>query len=480
MAGLFGSLSSSVMALNAHSRSVEIAGKNLANVSNPNYARQRVIYGDRGTVITPEGAESLGLEALGVQQLRDVLLDRQVVRETALSAYYQAQQNAYERAQAGLGQNVASAGSTAGATNSSTDTGIAAALDDFFNAFQGFASNPTDIGQRQSLLQTTSILTDRVQLADSRLTEVQSDLHAQVTSDVAETNRLLQTIADLNGQIAQIELNRPGAAVDLRDQRQSALEQLAAKFSFESVEQSDGQVQVFSRDGVGAPVVLVDQKKVTGAITFDTSTTPATIKGGVAGTVLALSSGSIAGSLDARTGPIQDLRDQLNQLVSQLVTSVNAAYRAGGGTSDFFDPTAAGLTAAGFQLDGTVTAANLRASNGTSAGDNTVALAIAQLANQKFSTTTATPDLIDGTFGTFFSGAVSGLGQVVAGAAARSGDQTRIEQLVRSQRDAVSGVSLDEEMANLMKYQRAFQASSRVFQTIDNLLDVVVNQMGSR
>ena len=66
---------------------------------------------------------------------------------------------------------------------------------------------------------------------------------------------------------------------------------------------------------------------------------------------------------------------------------------------------------------------------------------------------------------------MSGLGQAVAGATSRVNDQGRIEQLVRSQRDAVSGVSLDEEMANLMKYQRAFQASSRVFQTIDNLLE---------
>ena len=57
-------------------------------------------------------------------------------------------------------------------------------------------------------------------------------------------------------------------------------------------------------------------------------------------------------------------------------------------------------------------------------------------------------------------------------------DQGRIEQLVRSQRDAVSGVSLDEEMANLMKYQRAFQASSRVFQVIDNLLENIVSEMG--
>jgi flagellar hook-associated protein 1 len=61
VAGLYASLNSTVMSLNAHSRALETTGKNLANVNNPAYARQRIIYGDRGTVVTPDGAESLGM-----------------------------------------------------------------------------------------------------------------------------------------------------------------------------------------------------------------------------------------------------------------------------------------------------------------------------------------------------------------------------------------------------------------------------------
>jgi len=144
-------------------------------------------------------------------------------------------------------------------------------------------------------------------------------------------------------------------------------------------------------------------------------------------------------------------------------------------TGDFFN--ASGTTAATISLATGMTSSSLKASLGTAAGDNTVALAIAQLATKKFSTTGTPADIIDGSFGAFFSGAVSGLGQAVAGASSRATDQNSIEQLVRSQRDAVSGVSLDEEMADLMKYQRAFQASSRVFQTIDDLLEVVT-QLG--
>jgi flagellar hook-associated protein 1 FlgK len=215
---------------------------------------------------------------------------------------------------------------------------------------------------------------------------------------------------------------------------------------------------------------------VEGALAFDTSTNPPTLSGGASATALSLNSGSIQGSISARTEAIQTLRDQLDLLAEQLVTSVNEIYNPTGTTGDFFD--ASGTTAGTIQLASGLTPLNLKASDGGAAGDNIVALGIAQLASRKFSTSGTPADLIDGSFGTFFSGAVSGLGQAVAGATARVNDQSRIEQLVRSQRDAVSGVSLDEEMADLMKYQRAFQASSRVFQTIDDLLEVVVNELG--
>lgn len=475
MSGLFSSLNSTVSALSAHSRGVETSGKNLANVNNPSYARQRIIYGDRGTINTPTGAQSMGLEAMGVEQLRDALLDRQVGREISQTAYYQAQQSAFQRAQAGLGQDVASAGAAAGASSTTQDTGIAAALDELFNGFQSFAANPTDTGQRQGLLQNASILIDRLHLADTRLSQVQSDLDYQATTDVAETNQLLQTVDDLNTQISRFEINLAGSATDLRDQRQAALEKLAAKLPITVVETA-GKVEISSVDGSGNPIVLLDATGLQGAVSFDGAANPPTISGGTPSTILALTSGSMQGSIGARAGAIQTLRDQLDSLSRQLVTSVNALYNPGGASTDFF--TATGVTAATIGLQSGLTSSTLRASNTGIAGDNTVALAIAGLASNKFSTSAATPDFIDGTFHAFFSGAVSGLGQAVSGATARANDQSRIEQLVRGQRDAVSGVSLDEEMADLMKYQRAFQASSRVFQTIDSLLDVVVNQMG--
>jgi flagellar hook-associated protein 1 FlgK len=162
-------------------------------------------------------------------------------------------------------------------------------------------------------------------------------------------------------------------------------------------------------------------------------------------------------------------------LAAQLVGSVNSAYNPSGTTDDFFD--SSGTTAATIQLAGGLTATNLKASDGGAAGDNTTALAVANLANHTFST--AGGDLIDGTFGQHYSSAVTDLGQSLSGVNSRVDDEASIEKLVRAQRDAVSGVSLDEETSDLMKYQRAFQASSRVIQTIDSMLDTVINRLNA-
>lgn len=466
MSGLISSLNQSVLALTAQSRGVETAGRNLANVNNPDYARQRVVFGDRGTILTTQGAQSLGLEAKSTQQLRDALLDRQLAREMARTASLDAQSSAYAKAQAALGESIDS--TQAADDVAASGQGLSAAVTEFFNAFQAFAARPTDLGERQNLVQRSDILAERFRLTDSRLSQIQDDLGSQITADVEDANRLLQTIADLNGQIGRFEINAPGSAADLRDQRQAAIEKLAAKIGAETAPHATeaGQVDVFVRDASGVPVNLVSLATVPAPLSYD----GVQILAGAA--PVALSSGSIHGHFAARDGAVQTLRDQLDAFASQLATAVNAAYNPTGATGDFFalDPAA---PAGALALAPGLTPSTLKASDGGPAADNTLALAVSALANKKFST--ASGDFIDGTFAQYYGGVVSGLGREVAGAEGRLQDQSNIEDLVRASRQSVSGVSLDEEMTDLMKYQRAFQASSRVINIIDQLLDTVVN-----
>lgn len=472
MSGLFGELANSVKALTAASRSVELTGRNLANVNNPDYARQRVVYGNRGSVQTDLGVQSLGIEAVGIEQLRDSLLDAQVVREASLLSSYTAEQAAYQNAQADLGQSVDRSGATSTTGSAGSTNGIGQALSDFFNAFQSFAASPTDVGERQALVQKASVLTDGLNGADQRLTQLQSDLTTQATSDTTDINTLLSNIAELNGQIGRSEINQPGAAVDLRDQRQALVEKLATKMSIETATDPSfpGEIQVYARDASNNPVQLINLSSTTGPVTLSGST----VSAGTPATVLALKGGSLNGTLTARDGAITTLRANLNNLTKQLVTAVNATYNPTGTTGNFF--AAGGLTAGTIATDSTLTATNLKASDGGAAGDSTIAQAVANLATQSFTTPASS---INGTFSQFFSKTVTDLGQTLSTTNSHVTSQSSIATLVKSQRNSVSGVSLDEEMSDMIKYQRAFQASSRVIQVIDELLDTVVNRLGA-
>ena len=98
---------------------------------------------------------------------------------------------------------------------------------------------------------------------------------------------------------------------------------------------------------------------------------------------------------------------------------------------------------------------------------------MSEVAQKQFSTSRG--DLVNGTIGGFYNQIVSGFGAKIAGVDSKLTDQKLVQGMVTQQRDAVSGVSMDEEVADLMKFQRAYQASSRVIGVIDTMLDSLIN-----
>ncbi len=463
MSGLFGSLNSGVQALNAQAKALEVTGKNLANVNNPDYARQRVVFGDRGTVLTPQGPQSLGLEAMAVNSVRDRLMDAQVVREASMSSALRAESWALQQAQAVLGEGIDRSGAGA--------PGISDSLNNLFSAFSSVANDPTDIGERQGLVAQADILVNQLNVVDQRLQDLQLGLNDAVVTDLTAANDLLKTIAELNGQIGRLEIGRPGTAVDLRDQREAAIERLGTYLTVETRPSAaqEGQLDIFTRASDGSEMLLIDLATVAAPLSFDGNQ----LQAGTPAVNLAPRGGSIQGHLKARDGAIADLRSRLDDLATHLVTEINGIYNPDGTGPNFFDP--AGLTASTIRLDPGLTPANLRTSISGISGDNTLANQLAALGKKVFSVSAG--DAFDGTFSSFHAGTISALGNAVASSESRLSDQSRIESLVRAQRDSMSGVSLDEEMVNLTKYQRSFQASSRVVQVVDDLLDVIVNRL---
>jgi flagellar hook-associated protein 1 FlgK len=463
MAGLFSLLGSTAAALNAQSAAINVTGNNIANVNNPDYARESVDIADSGEVATPDGDVSTGM-SVTVEQQRDSVLDSMVQQEASLTSGFTAQQSLLSAAQAALGENITDNTTSTGTAASATNSGLSAAVDDFFNAFESVAAAPTDTGEVQSLVQQAGVLTSRFQEVDANLAEVQTDGDAQVTSGVQTANGLLQQIAQLNTQIGTLEAGAPGSAVDLRDQREGALEQLAALVPVTATEDAHGELSITATDASGGSVDLVSQGTVTNSLAY----TGGALQAGT--TTLGVASGSLQGTITASTGAVQTLRDNLNTLAQQMVTSVNAAYNPSGTPGgDFFDPS--GTTAGTIALDSNLTANTFTAGTGA-AGDNSIAVAVANVANQNFST--AGGDAITGTISAYYGGAVSGIGQALDTANTQVTDQTNVQTIVTNQRASVSGVSIDEEMSNLMTYQRAYQASSEVLQVVSDMLSSLI------
>ena len=466
--GLYDVLRMGLSSLRAQSRAIETVGRNMANVNNPTYARQRVIFGD----VSPTGSASVGVDVIEVQQVRDVLLDRQLVREKSGAAALEAETAAYERGEAAMGETISSVSdpSLAATTGSNSLTN---AMAGFFGAARQLSVDPTNSTQKQMFVQTAKTMTERFQFSNDRLAEVQADLTNQVSNDVDKANGLLTTIKELNLMIATQESKTGTKALTLRDQRQARVEDLAQVMNFKTTTLPDApnQIQITATSASGVDTVILS-----GGTTLETlAFAGAALRVVSSNTALTLTGGSTKGHLPARDGALQTLRNSLNLLAKQMVTSVNAAYNPSGTGQNFFDP--AGTNASSIQLASGLTGLNVRASvAGGAAGDSSVAQAISKLDIRSFSSTSG--DAINGTMGESYSAAISLFSYSLSQSRMRHENQTGVLNAVRGQRESVSGVSLDEEAAELMKFQRAYQASARVISVVDQMLDIVVNSMG--
>jgi flagellar hook-associated protein 1 FlgK len=179
------------------------------------------------------------------------------------------------------------------------------------------------------------------------------------------------------------------------------------------------------------------------------------------------------GTIAARDGALQALRRDVNALASDLITKINAIHVTGysltGSTGqDLFSGTDASDIAVNSALAGNPALLQGSAVSGA-VGDNQVALALAQLANAPQAS------LGNQTFSQRYSETVATFGQALSNVNSQLADQEIVQTMLWRQRDAVSGVSLDEEMTDMIKYQRAFEASARLISTVDELLETVIS-----
>jgi len=470
MLGLFNTLNLGARSMMAEELGVEVTGQNLANVNNSAYTRQTVQLQTSTPTPTNLGLQGTGVEVASIQQVSDQLLNSQIQSEASVGGYWNSQQTALENAQTQLGEflNLNSSGASSTSSSTTTSPDLSDQLNNLFNAFQSVATSPTDPAARQSLVNTAQSLASSFNQASQNLSTLNDQLNTSVGTDVASANQLLSDIAGLNSQIAKATASG-GTANDLVDSREQDLENLAQLVNTQTTANSDGTISV----SIGGQQLVSGSQLTDTLATYDPGNGQLLAQTATSATPLTLSGGSIQGTIDARDGALATLRGNLDTMASTLISQVNGIYKNGydlNGTNNKTAVFFTGSDAADIGVNPALLTdpTQVQAAGTNATGDNAIALELAQLGNQSLGA------LNNQTFSGACSLEVENFGNALANANDQVTNYNSVNTMLSNQRDSVSGVSLEQEMANLITYQKAYETSAQIISTVNQMLSTVI------
>lgn len=462
-------------ALAAQQQALRTTGHNLSNADTAGFSRQRVEFGSAPPDVGADFSLGRGVQTSGVRRAVDRFLEDRLLGAHGEAGFSQAENRALNR--------------IADVFPIEEGSGLSAALDAFFGAFSDLAQNPASQSERVALMGRATVLVQTFQDTRARLTATQSGLDKDLKSAVQILNGLLPRVAELNVQIVADEVGG-GQANDLRDQRQKLLQDIADFADITTREGADGQVSV-EMNGL----LLVSNDR---AITLTTTLDPASNQHKIAslgpgGNTTDITSffdrGEIGATIQARDVSVPAVIDQLDQLAFAVANEVNTQHTLGfdlNGTAggNFFDVAPAPLAplpaydsaAAKIKIDLTLAGDSRLIAAAQEAtgvpGDNRNALAMAGLYNTEF------VSLGNLTFQSSFINILADIGEKVQTSESRLAFHQDLLTQAESRREVVSGVNMDEELSNLIKFQRAFEAAARLVQTGDEMYQSVLAMVG--
>jgi flagellar hook-associated protein 1 len=457
----FSALNTAITGLYAHRQRIDTIGENIANIETPGYHRQRVDLQAIGTrypgLFSGPGGQHGGVTA-DVQRVWDQLLDTSSKQNLARSNSLNTQADILTGVESEIGSL---------ATN-----GLGNRLTALWNSFDDLANDPTEQSIRNVVLGNAEGVTSIMQAQSSALNQMRSNEVQRLELGVARVNELANRVAEMDATIVNgTAAGRPPHG--LMDQRSQLLSELSGLTG-----------ATINYDGSGSSIVaigghvLISQAQVR-PIELRSITDPALAPlgfnriaiTGATGREIALTGGSLHGGLSGVNTLVPDQRRALDSLAASIVTTVNNIHQTGAGLDgtsgrSFFDP--AGVTAATIALSADVVGqpGNVAASDGSATLDNSVARALASLGTD--------PSGPSATHATM----LADLGAQLSTMQGRADAASISYQQSEGNRQAAEGVNLDEELADLVSAQRAYEASARMVSAIDEMLDTLINRTG--
>lgn len=460
MSDLFRMLGSAANSLEAQRYALDVTGQNIANVNTPGYVRRSVEFAE----IAPRDPWSAGggVDVVGVQAARAPLIESRLRHEQVVGARDAAVADQLEVILAGLGLPGAS---------------LDAALTRFYTTYGELAQNPTSASARQQVVVEARALGAAFGDLSTQMQNARSAADDELRDTLQEINALAAEMADLNGAMATAA---PATLESLRDRQTLVLSSLSALADINVIHRDDGSLDVAIGNG-RALVVGENVYELTASSTPPLGFAAILTTGADVTTDITaeITGGRIGGLLEIRDTMVPAYQRQLDELAQGIVTDVNAQTSSGfdldgNAGQPLFAPLAAIDGAAGLVAVNGAVAADLRlvvAAGVPASGNNDIARAIAALQDSGVNGGSARP--VDAWGDLVYRVATDARSASVAA----SGHDDVVQQL-RTLRDRISGISIDEEAAMLMRFQRTYEANARFFQVVDRTLELLMSLAG--
>lgn len=467
MTSLLNALNAGKTSLLTNQKAIEIVGNNIANVNTEGYSRQRAEMIEIPAVNFGGFFVGQGVAVSDVSRDYSVFINRQL------------QEKSIE-----YGEETGRSGSLTELERifNVTEDNLASKINDFFDAWQGLTANPSGQVERDVVMQRGKLLGDAFRGITDETDTVAQNMNTEIIGEVEQLNEKITEIAKLNERIRLVEVSGQ-TANSARDKRDLIVKDLSETLGIKTYTDNNGMLNVVLPGG--KPLVLGTQAMTLKTVTIGTNVN---LQLEIAGSTLDLTlndlGGKFHGMFEMRDVFIADLRTKLNTLAIDLTDTVNKVHETGW----FIDP-ATGQPATGQLFFNDITAtvppdvpsrmvavaftdsrrvAAAGPNSSAAPGDNETALAIASLEiTHKVAGT-------NDTFDNYFSQMVSTVGiEASRNHLALSGSKDATTQL-QNLRDSFSGVSLEEEMINLIQFQRGFESSAKFLATVDEMMTALL------
>lgn len=451
--GLSRALNVAQSGLQVYQAALDVTSNNISNSSNTGYTRQKVVLASADPTSNGNFLWGNGVTLQDIQRVRDTLTDSQIRTNNSSYSYND--------------QSSTVLGNVQTLFTEPSKNGLSDVTSAFFTSWQNLAVTPNSVSLRNNVIQASQTLSNKIKTINDGIASVKKDTANELNDKIATLNTDLKQIQNLNGQITAASASGQ-TANDLMDTRDNLIDEISNLTNVNVTSDSNGAAVVTIGGTLAVDRTTVNQfsaSEVNGKMVISSSN---------GSTLPNISGGEIVALTDAYNNKIPEYQSSLDSFVNRLMTSVNSLHATGYSVTNstqsganFFDSYTGGTL--NINQDLVNDPNKIAVSSDGTASNGDVATSIADLVNTKDSTGNT---IVDN-----YTSLISNIGSDTQYATNQADSYSTLLTQLNTQKSSYSGVSLDEEMTNVIQYQRSYEACAKVITTANAMLETLITMV---